>query len=64
MILATFTNAEDGMESRVISLRDGRISVTLRDMDADEILPSARIYPADRLADAKAHAATVNPETR
>lgn len=44
-IIHTCANHDYGIEARVARLDDGRYSVTLRDLDAGEVLPHARIYP-------------------
>jgi N12 class adenine-specific DNA methylase len=50
----TFLDKENGIESRVVQTRDGRFSVTLRDIDADEVLPVARIFNTREAAEAQA----------
>lgn len=43
-IIATFANADEGVEAIVAKIATG-YSVVLRDTDADEILPLVNIYP-------------------
>jgi hypothetical protein len=42
-IIRTYVNPEYGIEARIARLDDGRYSVTLRDIEADAVLPVARI---------------------
>lgn len=57
--MTKYTNTEDGTESRVVTLDDGRHSVTLYDLDAGEAVPFAKIFPADRAADAHVFASSL-----
>ena len=41
--VATFTNKKDGIESAVTKTSKG-FSVTLKDIDAGEVLPTAKIF--------------------
>lgn len=43
-MFAVFRNETDGVESRVVVLNDHRLSVTLCDIDVDEVLPIAKIF--------------------
>jgi hypothetical protein len=45
MIKATFTNEEFEIAVNVVSLNDGRFSVTMKDLESGETLPVARIFP-------------------
>lgn len=42
--IATYTDHANNVETRVALRRDGQYAVTLRDLDADEVLPVAKIY--------------------
>lgn len=43
-MLATYTDTANNVEIRIAQRRDGRYAVTLRDIDADEVFPVAKIY--------------------
>jgi hypothetical protein len=51
-------NGIEGMVARVIPREDGRHAVALIDTDCDEVV-AVRIFPADRLEDAKLYAAKI-----
>jgi diguanylate cyclase (GGDEF)-like protein len=51
----------EGTEARVVELEDGRFSVTLRDTDAGETVPTVQIF--DSKADAIAYADTISEPT-
>ena len=51
--LEVFKNLSENTQSRIVQLKDGRYSVTLQDLETNEILPTARIFPSERLADAQ-----------
>ena len=53
-MIATYTDTANNIESRIALRRDGQYAVTLRDLDADEVLPYAYIYPDLTKAHAKA----------
>lgn len=55
--VATFPNAEDGIEARVFDLGAKGFSVALVDTDADETFPAWRVFSL--LADAEAYAAKI-----
>lgn len=48
-ILHTFTNNEDGVAAEVARV-EGGFSVVLRDLDADSVVPSARVFPREDAA--------------
>lgn len=50
----TFRDEENGVEARVVQMRDGRFSVTLKDIHSGEVLPTARIFGVRASAEAKA----------
>ena len=65
--LEVYRNEADGTQSRIVQLKDGRYSVTLQDLDSNEVLPNARIFPQERLADAQQFAkkiANLPPDTK
>ncbi len=62
MIDTIYTNDDEGTEARVTETERG-FAVTLRDTDADVVLPSVKIFPFFVEADAYARKiANVNPE--
>lgn len=38
-MIAIYTDAANNIEARIALRRDGRFAVTLRDLDANEVLP-------------------------
>jgi hypothetical protein len=52
-VLATVTNAEDGMEAIVAEISYG-FSVVVRDIDSGNIFPQAYVYKTEAEAMAKA----------
>ena len=53
-MIATYIDAANNIEARIALRRDGRFAVTLRDLDADEVFPVAKIYSDFAKADAVA----------
>lgn len=53
-MITRYIDSINNLEARVAQRLDGRFAVTLRDLDADEVLPIAQIYAdfatADRVA--------------
>ena len=53
-MITRYIDSTNNLEARVAQRLDGRYAVTLRDLDADEVLPIAQIYAdfatADRVA--------------
>lgn len=40
----TIENTEYGIEARIVELRNGSYCVTLRDTEANEVLPTGKIF--------------------
>ena len=55
--LHTFRNDEDGIEVRVFLLNDGRFSVALYDLDAEETFPTLLIFKDEAAAENAARGA-------
>lgn len=49
-----YTDTTNGVQARIAVRQDGRYAVTVRDLDADEVLPVAKIFPDFASADALA----------
>lgn len=49
-----YTDTIHGVQARIAVRQDGRYAVTVRDLDADEVLPVAKIFPDFASADALA----------
>ena len=57
--MTTYPNTDEGTEARVMTLANGKISVTLFDIDAGAAVPFCKIFAADRSGDAHAYAAKI-----